>query len=244
MIYIILLIIILFLLFSDIIVKILKGKKKDFYKSKKIKSQEYEIDSKGEMSLTIDVIDSDIKILCDDTIKNITIQLKYLLEEYCCDVSYDDKNISIIKNNVNHSKQIGNMGRILIKVPKKDSIGNLDILVNNGDIELYDLNLSNLDIKSSGGIIKLDSFKSKYISLFKESGDVYIHSLESNELRLNVKNGNSNLEDVYGESMDVFVLSGDFIFANSNKDYEIPKLNVRVDNGRKVLDVNYKEKND
>ena len=47
----------------------------------------------------IDILDTDVKILGDENIKDIFIQTSYLVDEFFYDISHDQKTIKIIRNN-------------------------------------------------------------------------------------------------------------------------------------------------
>lgn len=240
-IYILVLVLVLCLIFRDTIVKVIKGKKTNFYKSQTIKSKTYEIDLSDRKDLYIDVFDTDIKILCDKDIKDVSIQSDYLVEESSYQVSYDKEGIKVVRNNRENYRGIGNVGRVFIKIPEKTLLNKLNILLTNGDIEVYDINSDYLNIKSNNGWIKLDDVRLNYMNIFKEHGDVSVNSGDILNIRLDIQNGNGDFVDVYGDNMDINVINGDFIYANSDDNYEVKELNVNVENGKKVLDIKYLE---
>ncbi len=235
---IILLIIILLLIFRDVILKILKSKT-SIFKSKKIINKEYKLDNCSNKNVFIDVLDSDVKILYDDQIDEILIKITYLSEEYSYIVDYSDENISILRNNKENSTKAGHSGRILIKLPKKNIISNLDLKVLNGDVEFYDVDIDDLVINAENGIVKIDSFKGNNLKIIKENGDVCLSYLNAYNLELNIKNGNGDFSDVYGENINSHVLNGDFVFVNSTElDYKIKNLKSNTINGKQTLNVN------
>lgn len=236
-IYVIVLVLILCIIFRDTIIKVIKGKKTNFYKSQTVKSKTYEINPSKEKDLRIDVLDTDIKILGDKDIKNIIIQTDYLVEECCHEVTFDEKSISIVRDDKENYKEIGHTGRILIKIPEKVLLNKLGIVLTNGDIEIYDINFHHLDIRASNGWVKIDNVRVKHMNIFKTHGDLNINSGNISNIQLNMYNGNGDFVDVYGENMDITVVNGDFIYANRDDEYKIRNLNVNVENGKKVLNV-------
>ena len=236
---IILLVLILILIFRDIVVKLIKGKKLSFLRAKKIITKEYKIHDVTNKKLVIDVIDTDVKILFDKHINEINIKTMYLIEEFSYDVSYDRENISIERNNRENYKKLGNSGRILIKIPEKSIINDLNILITNGDVEIYDTNINNMVIKGDNGVVKIDSLNAKNINIFKSHGEVNLSHVNLNTLKLDIKDGNGDFVDVYGENINVKVVNGDFVFANvCEEDYKIDFLKVNTLNGKQKLNVN------
>lgn len=232
----ILLILILVLIFRDTILKLIKGNKLNFLNSKKVKNTEFKINSVNIKNLFIDVLDTEVKILFDKEIDKINVKTMHLVDDFIYDVKYDESNISIIKNDMGNYKAIGNSGRILIKVPEKNTIEKLNILVINGDIEIYDMNINDLLINSHNGIIKIDSLEGKDINIFKGSGDVNLSNLNVDMLNLEIKEGNGDFVDVYGKNINVNIENGDFDFANcSEVNYEINSLNVNILNGKQNI---------
>lgn len=235
----ILLIAILVLIFRDIVIKLIKGKKLSFLKAKKIITKEFKINDVTNKKLVIDVLDTDVKILFDKDINDINIKTMYLIEEFSYDVSYDEKNISIVRNNRENYKKLGNSGRILIKIPDKCVIADLDILITNGDVEIYDVDINNVVIKGDNGVVKIDSLNAKDINIFKSHGEVNLSHVNLNNLKLDIKDGNGDFVDVYGENMNVNVINGDFIFANAcEEEYKIDFLKVNILNGKQKINVN------
>lgn len=235
----ILLIAILVLIFRDIVIKLIKGKKLSFLKAKKIITKEFKINDVTNKKLVIDVLDTDVKILFDKDINDINIKTMYLIEEFSYDVSYDEKNISIVRNNRENYKKLGNSGRILIKIPDKCVIDDLDILITNGDVEIYDVDIKNVVIKGDNGVVKIDSLNAKDINIFKSHGEVNLSHVNLNNLKLDIKDGNGDFVDVYGENMNVNVINGDFIFANAcEEEYKIDFLKVNILNGKQKINVN------
>lgn len=232
----ILLILILILIFRDTILKLIKGNKINFINSKKVKSREFSIDNFNIKNLFIDVLDTEVKILFDKEINKINIKAMHLVDDYSYDVRYDEDSITIIKNDQDNYKKIGNSGRILIKVPKKCIIEKLNILVINGDIEIYDMKVNDILINSHNGIIKIDSLEGKDINIFKGSGDVNLSNLNVEMLNLEIKEGNGDFVDVYSKNINVNIESGDFDFANcSEVNYKINSLNVNILNGKENI---------
>lgn len=232
----ILLILILILIFRDTILKLIKGNKINFLNSKKVKSREFSIDSFNIKSLFIDVLDTEVKILFDKEIDKISVKTMHLVDDFSYDVKYDQENITILKNDMDNYKKIGTSGRILIKVPKKDIIEKLNILVINGDIEIHDMKISDVLINSHNGIIKVDSLEGKDINIFKGSGDVNLSHLNVDMVNLEIKEGNGDFVDVYGKNINVNIESGDFDFANcSEVNYKINSLNVNILNGKENI---------
>lgn len=236
---IILLVVILLLIFRDVIFKIITGKK-SLFKSKKVINKEYNLKNYLDKNIYIDVLDTDVKILYHEELDMINIKTSYLSEEFPYLVKYDeDNNISIIKNNKENFTQVGHSGRILIKVPSKNSINSLNLKVKNGDIEFYDVDIDNLIIDAQTGTVKIESLKAKNIEISKLNGDVSLNFVNTINLNLNIKDGNGDFVDVYGENITSNVVNGDFIFANSLElEYEIKSLNVNTVNGKQKLNVN------
>lgn len=236
---IILFVLILCFIFRDIILKVLKGEKSNFYKSKKVTTQEYNICEPEGRNILIDILDTDVKILGDENIKDIFIQTSYLVDEFFYDISHDQKTIKIIRNNKENFKEIGNSGRILIKVPMHKNLNNVEILVNNGDIEIYDITSRELKIDCGNGALKLDSSRIMNVNIFKSNGDVCLSHVCGDSVDLNIKNGNGDFVDVHAERVHVDVSNGDFIYANADENYKIGDLKVNVENGKKKLKVSY-----
>ncbi len=236
---IILLVLILCFIFRDIIFKVLKGEKSNFYKSKKVTTQEYNICEPEGRNILIDILDTDVKILGDENIKDIFIQTSYLVDEFFYDISHDQKTIKIIRNNKENFKEIGNCGRVLIKVPINKMLNDIEISVNNGDIEIYDITSHELKIECGNGALRLDSSRVKSINLSKSNGDVYLSHVCGDSIDLDIKNGNGDFVDVHTERVHVNVSNGDFIYVNADENYKIGDLKVNVDNGKKKLKVNY-----
>ncbi len=236
---IILLIVILLLIFRDVILKIITGKKSHF-RTKKVINKEYKLKDSLDKNIHIDVLDTDVKILYDEELDMINIKTSYLSEEFPYLVEYDeDNNISIIKNNKENFTQVGHSGRILIKVPRKNTISNLNLKVGNGDIEFYDVDIDNLIINAQTGVVKIESLKGRNIEIFKSNGHVSLNFVNTINLNLNIKDGNGDFVDVYGENINTNVVNGDFIFANSLElEYEIKSLKVNTVNGKQKLNVN------
>ncbi|BAK80710.1 DUF4097 family beta strand repeat-containing protein [Candidatus Arthromitus sp. SFB-rat-Yit] len=235
----ILLILILCFIFRDIIFKVLKGEKSNFYKSKNVKTQEYNIREVEGKNIFIDTLDTDVKILGDENVQNIIIQVSYLVDKFSYEISHDQNSIKIIRNNKKNFKEIGNCGRILIRVPMNKNLSNIELLVNNGDIEIYDIHLNVLNVECGNGALKLDSGKIKSVNILKSNGDVSLLHLFSDFIDLDIKNGNGDFVDVYSEKVHVNVLNGDFIYVNADENYKIQDLNVNVENGKKKLNVNH-----
>lgn len=235
---IILLILILLLIFRDVIFKIITGKK-SILKAKRIINKEFKLKNYSDKNVCIDVLDSDVKILYDSEIDEIYIKITYLVEEYPFLVNYNDENISIIRNNKKNLTKVGHSGRILIKLPKKNIINNLNLKVLNGDIEFYDVDINDLVINAENGIVKIDSFNGNNVQINKVSGDVYLNYITTTNLKLDIKDGNGDFSDVYGENIESQVLNGDFVFANSLElEYKIKNLKVNTINGKQKLNVN------
>lgn len=235
----ILLIIILLLIFRDTIFKLIKGDTLNFLNSKKVITKEVKINNCGIKNFFIDVLDTEVKILYDKDINEISIKTMYLIEEFSYDVNYNKDSVSIIKNDMDNYKGIGNSGRILIRIPKKDIIEGLNMTVINGDIEIYDVDIINALINSHNGIIKIDSLNGDYIDIVKGNGDVSLSHINIKNLSLNIKEGNGDFVDVYADKINVNILSGDFDFANgceSNDRIEV--LNINVLNGKQNVNIN------
>lgn len=233
------LVLILCFIFRDIIFKVLKGEKSNFYKSKNVKTQEYSVREVEGKSIFIDTLDTDVKIIGDENVQNIIIQTSYLVDKFSYEISHDQNIINIIRNNKKNFKEIGKPGRVLIRVPMNKNLNNIKILVNNGDIEIYDIPLNALNVKCGNGALKLDSGKIKSVSILKSNGDVSLLNLFSDFVDLDIKNGNGDFVDVYSEKVYVNVFNGDFIYVNADENYKIHDLKVNVENGKKKLNVNY-----
>lgn len=233
-----LLILILLLIFSDILIKMIKEKKVTKTLKQKPISKEYRITSENEKNILIDVLDTDVKILEDKDIDEIYIKMDYLYKEAYYKVFYDDFNIKILRDNIEDYKKVGHSGRILIKIPEKCNVSSLNLSLVNGDVEIYDSKIFNVKILSHTGSIKVETLKSNHISLEKYKGDVYLSNVDCETLNMNIKEGNGDFGDVYGESIHVKVLNGDFSFGNvSREEYEINDLKIDVQNGREILNV-------
>lgn len=236
---IILLIVILILLFRDVIIKIITGNKFKVLSGNKVITQEYEVKNIENKNIHMDVLDTNVKIVFDNEIDSIKINTSYLAEKFSYRVEYDDKNIKIIKNNKMNLKKLGSSGKVLIKIPQKVVINTLKMLVVNGDVEIYDSKINELIINEENGLLKIETLESTNLKIYKKNGDATLNNVTINDLDMNIEVGNGDFSNVYGESMNIKLTSGDFIFVNIDDEYEIKKLNVDVLNGKKKLDVNY-----
>ena len=232
------LIIILIFMFRDTIVKLVKNNNTKYLDSEKVISKEYKIDNLKNKKIKIDVHDTNIKILSDESLSEINIITNYLIEKLKYDVVYGEDFINISRNN-GEVEKIGNSGKVLIKLPKRSMIDDLKIESLNGDIEFYDVNVDNLIIKNDNGLVKIESLNGKTLDINKLSGDVCFQHLNLTSLNLNVEKGNVNFSDVYGENICVNVENGDFIFVNVfNEDYKIEALKFNTLNGKQKINVN------
>lgn len=234
----ILLIVIMLLIFRDTVFKLIKGDKLNFLNSKKVITKEFKINNEFIKKIFIDVLDTEVKILYDKEINEINIKTMYLIEEFCYEVNYNNEGVSIIKNDMCNYKGIGNSGRILIRIPRKDSIENLNMTVVNGDIEMYDVDVYSSLINSHNGVIKIDSLNGKDIDIVKGNGDVSLSHINIKDLSLNIKEGNGDFVDVYADKINVNILSGDFDFANGcDSNERIDSLNINVLNGKQNVKI-------
>lgn len=238
---IVLLILILILIFRDVLIKMVKEKMVNKTLKQRPISKEYRITSGDEKNLLIDVLDTDVKILVDKDIDEIYIKIDYLYQEAYYNVFHDDFNIKILRDGIEDYKKVGHSGRVLIKIPEKCTIASLNLSLVNGDVEIYDSEISNIKILSHTGSIKVETLKSDHISFEKYKGDIYLSNVDCETLNMNIKEGNGDFGDVYGESIHVKVLNGDFSFGNvSKEEYEINDLKIDVQNGKEILNVKSK----
>lgn len=235
--YIVLLILILCIIFRDVIFK-MRGKKDNLNKSKRTKSQKYIVDAPNDRSVFIDVLDTDIKVLGDNSVQKIIIETVYLVDEYFYNISHDETSVKIIRNNKENFKDIGNSGRVLIRIPEKSKVNKLNIVSTNGDIEFYDFHVNSISIKCNSGIVKFDNVESDELKIFKAHGDVNLNHSKIKSIDMDIKNGNGDFVDVYGENVKVNVTNGDFIFVNALENKDIKDLKVNVLNGKKKIKVN------
>lgn len=239
MILVLLLLIILFLIFKDSIFKIFTGNEVKLLDRGDVISEEYKIESGFKKSIYIDVLDTDVKIIFDKNSEKINIITKCLSEEFSYNVNAQNDSIKILRNNVQSYKKPGNSGKILVTLPKKCNLNEINILITNGDVSLSGINSQKLILKGDNGIFKIDSVLSDRIEIFKMHGDVSLSHADASSVKVNIKDGSGDFMDVYGEDIYVNVVNGDFIFANVCKDdYYIKSLKVKTLNGKQKVAVN------
>ncbi len=239
MVLLLLVLIVLILISKDSIFKMFVNDEANVLDSKGILSEEYKIGFVSKRKVYIDVLDTDIKILFDKHVDKIIIETKCLSENFNYNVTSKDDIIRILRGNRKNYNQPGNSGKVLIRLPKGCSLDEINILVTNGDVEIYDINSQKLVIKSDNGILRIDSLFVGDLDIFKLHGDVYLSHVELVNLKLNIEDGNGDFIDVYGEDIYANVINGDFVFANvCRNDYQIGSLKVKTLNGKQRVNVN------